>query len=59
MSSGEDQDQDQNQNQEQGDPEEEAEGDGVSLEDASYEDSSSEAQGRSGAAGDDSLYYDL
>ncbi|XP_036672696.3 uncharacterized protein bnl isoform X2 [Drosophila suzukii] len=59
MSSGEDQDQDQNQNQEQGDPEEEAEGDGVSLEDASYEDSSSEAQGRSGAAGDDSLYYDF
>ncbi|XP_016961173.1 ras guanine nucleotide exchange factor Y isoform X2 [Drosophila biarmipes] len=57
MSSGEDQDLDQN--QEQGDAEEEAEGDGASLEDASYEDSSSEAQGRSGAAGDDSLYYDF
>ncbi|XP_039493284.2 rho GTPase-activating protein gacF isoform X2 [Drosophila santomea] len=68
MSSGEEQEQDndQDQDQEQADPadpaeqgEEEAEGDGGSLEDASYEDASSEAQGRSGAAGDDSLYYDF
>ncbi|XP_043652421.1 serine-rich adhesin for platelets [Drosophila teissieri] len=63
MSSGEEQEQDNDQDQEQADPaeqgEEEAEGDGGSLEDASYEDASSEAQGRSGAAGDDSLYYDF
>ncbi|XP_033165093.1 ras guanine nucleotide exchange factor Y isoform X1 [Drosophila mauritiana] len=63
MSSGEEQDQDNEQDQEQSDPaeqgEEEAEGDVGSLEDASYEDASSEAQGRSGAGGDDSLYYDF
>ncbi|XP_017113807.1 protein kinase 4 isoform X2 [Drosophila elegans] len=55
---------DQNQDQEQADPteqgEEEGDNDGGSLEDASYEDASSEAQGRSAAAaGDDSLYYDF
>ncbi|EDW49439.1 GM26894 [Drosophila sechellia] len=63
MSSDEEQDQDNDQDQEQSDPaeqgEEEAEGDVGSLEDASYEDASSEAQGRSGAGGDDSLYYDF
>ncbi|XP_052852101.1 rho GTPase-activating protein gacF isoform X2 [Drosophila gunungcola] len=55
---------DQNQDQDQADPteqgEEEGDNDGGSLEDASYEDASSEAQGRSAAAaGDDSLYYDF
>ncbi|XP_026839706.1 uncharacterized protein DDB_G0284459 isoform X2 [Drosophila erecta] len=65
MSSGEERDQDNDQDQEQelADPaeqgEEDAEGDGGSLEDTSYEDASSEAQGRSGAGGDDSLYYDF
>ncbi|XP_017084936.2 uncharacterized protein DDB_G0284459 isoform X2 [Drosophila eugracilis] len=65
MNSGEDADQDHehDQDQEQAEPseqgDEDADGDGGSLEDASYEDASSEAQGRSGAAGDDSLYYDF
>uniref|UniRef100_A0A6P4E2L5 Fibroblast growth factor n=1 Tax=Drosophila rhopaloa TaxID=1041015 RepID=A0A6P4E2L5_DRORH len=56
MSSGEEEP-----DQDQGDPTEqdEDEGEGGSLEDASYEDVSSEAQGRSAAAGDDSLYYDF
>lgn len=54
MSSGEE-DPDQDPDHDTGDVDEEAE----SLEDASYEDGSSEAQGRSGASGDDSLYYDL
>ncbi|EDV41726.1 uncharacterized protein Dana_GF17357, isoform A [Drosophila ananassae] len=54
MSSGEE-DPDQDQDQDTGEGDEEAE----SLEDASYEDGSSEAQGRSGASGDDSLYYDF
>ncbi|XP_017007297.2 uncharacterized protein bnl isoform X1 [Drosophila takahashii] len=60
MSSGEDQDHEDHDQEQDEEEEETGEGDvGGSLEDASYEDSSSEAQGRSGAAGDDSLYYDF
>ncbi|KAH8369327.1 hypothetical protein KR009_008389 [Drosophila setifemur] len=56
MSSSEEQELEQDRDQvEDADHDEEPE----SLEDASYEDATSEAQGRSGAAGDDSLYYDL
>ncbi|KAH8256302.1 hypothetical protein KR032_000402 [Drosophila birchii] len=56
LASGEDLEQDGEQEPEEP---EDAEADGGSMEDASYEDATSEAQGRSGAIGDDSLYYDL